>query len=268
MTDRPATFSFPSKRTLYRYLGETDALVELTELATRFFTASAIQSNDVRKFVEEQSLQHGIRVDLAELDLVSRHLARSYIVTIYQSAERFLHEFRKEHIALYQKPWIGDADDIDPLTVTLRNVAETQSDAEKAVGIDLISRFQYYRIVRNWVVHTKESDVSKPQGKFNEIVPYSSEHQQKLASLNAPSPPTSLAFDDFICFSRLTKLIAEKLCKIAAPTTEYLAQQFCLKRFRRLEENPKRMRNAVIGRLRTQYGMDVTTAGWIADELL
>lgn len=267
MTEMPATFSFPSKRTLFRYLGETDALVELTELATRFFTASAKQSNDVATFVEHQSRQHHICVNLAELDLLSRHLARSYIVTVYQSAERFLHEFRREHIALYQKPWIGDADDLDPLTVTLRNLAKTQSDAEKSVGIDLISRFQYYRVVRNWVVHTKESDVSKPQEKFHEIVPYSPEHQQKLAPLNAPSPPASLSFDDFICFSRLTKLIAENLCKIATPTTEYLVQQFSLKRFKRLEKNPKRMRNAVIGQLRTQYGMDTATAGWIADEL-
>jgi hypothetical protein len=60
-------------------------------------------------------------------------------------------------------------------------------------------------------VHTKESDIRKPQAKFSEIVPYSGEHQETLRSVNAPNPPEEICFDDFIYFSCLTKLIAEKL---------------------------------------------------------
>jgi hypothetical protein len=69
MTGMPTNFSFPSRRRLFRYLGETDAMVELTELATRSFTASAEQSGDVSAFVGGQSQQYGICVNLAELDL-------------------------------------------------------------------------------------------------------------------------------------------------------------------------------------------------------
>lgn len=267
MTGAPPTFSFPSMRRLFHYLGETDAMVELTELATRSFTASAKQSLDVAAFVAGQSQQHGIIVNVTELDLLSRHLGRSYIVTVYQSAERFLHEFRQEHIALHRVDWIGDANDVDPLTVTLRNVAATEAEAEKMIGADLISRFQYYRIVRNWVVHTKESDISKPEAKFSEITPYSVEHQEKFSSVNAPNPPANMCFDDFIFFSRLTKLIAEKLCVIATPPLDHWVRNFPLVRFKRLSMNTTRMRNAVSGRLRTQYGMDTATANWIAEEL-
>ena len=267
MTGTPTSFSFPSMRRLFRYLGETDALVELTELATRSFMTTAKQSGDVGAFVRSQSQQHGICVNLAEVDSLSRHLGRSYIVTVYQSAERFLHEFRKEHRALYANDWTGDGDDVDPLTVTLRNVATREDDAEKRIGPDLITRFQYYRIVRNWVVHTKESDVSKPQAKFAEIAPYSIEHQDRFDSLNAPNPPADVCFDDFIFFSRLTKLIAEKLCRIAEPPLDHWVRKFPLGRFKRLEKNPSRMRNAVTGRLRTEFGMDTATAQWIADEL-
>src|SRR5208282_2616103 len=230
MTRTPTTFSFPSMRRLFRYLGETDAMVEITELATRSFTASAKESGDVATFVERQSQQHGVSVNLTELDLLSRHLGRNYI-TVYQSAERFLHEFRQEHIALYRVEWIGDAQDVDPLTVTLRNVAATEGEAEKQIGADLISRFQYYRTVRNWAVHTKDPDVSKPQAKFAEIVPYSVEHQETFRSVNAPNPPVDVCFDDFIFFSRLTKLIAEKLCRIATPPLDHWVQNFPLVRF-------------------------------------
>ena len=44
------SFSFPSYRNLCRYLGETDALVELTELACRSFQDAAKRSADAPAF--------------------------------------------------------------------------------------------------------------------------------------------------------------------------------------------------------------------------
>jgi hypothetical protein len=254
-------------RKLFRYLGETDALVELTELAARSFISSARQSGNVAAFVEEQSCQHHVRVNMGEVDVLIDHLSRSYIVTVYQSAERFLHEFRKEHRALYGKEWVGDADDVDPLTVALRNVAATEIEAEKRLGSDLVSRFQYYRLVRNWIVHTKASDITKPQAAFDRITPYSTECVGQFDSVKAPNRPDELCFDDFVLFSRLTKKLAEKLCRIAEPPADHWLRSFPVNRFKRLEQNPIRMKNAVSGRLRTEYGMDAATAMWIAEEI-
>ncbi|NTV47144.1 MAG: hypothetical protein HGB11_11625, partial [Chlorobiales bacterium] len=170
------SFSFPSYRRLCRYIGETDALVELTELACRSFQNAAKQSGDATAFINAESERFGINVNLSEVEPLMRHLAQNYIVTVYQSAECFLYEFRKEHCVLYQKEWVGDADGADPLTVTLKNLSV--EDPETVIGQDLLTRFQYYRIVRNWVVHKKESDISKPLAKFGEIVSYSAERQQ------------------------------------------------------------------------------------------
>lgn len=257
-------FTFPSFRKLCRYLGETDALVELTELACRSFRNAAESSGNLPAFIIEQSARFGVRVNLSELELLSNHLARSYIVTVYQSAERFLHEFRNEHRALYRKDWVGDADNADPLTVTFRNMS---ADAEAAVGWDLVTRFQYYRIVRNWVVHTKTSANSRPQTKFDEIVPYSAERKLLERPLPATKPPDALTFDDFICFSRIAKLIAEKLCSLATPTDSHWLTNFPVDRFKRFLTNPKRMQNAIAGLLRTDFGMDKQDAQWIAEEL-
>lgn len=268
MTANLTSFSFPSYRRLCQYLGEMDAMVELTELAAREFLESAYQSGDVSNFVTSISDKHGVRVNLAEVDRLSRHLARSYIVTVYQSAESFIREFRKEHRALYQKDWVGDGDDIDPLTVALRNIASSQKDAEDLIGCDLISRFQYYRIVRNWVVHTNDSDLKKPQAKFAEIVDYSAEHQSLFTTVTAPHPPERLNFDDFIFFSRLTKLIAEKICNISKPPLEHWENSISITRFKKFQNDPVRMRNAISGSLRTEFGMDDATAKWITEELL
>ena len=74
----PITFSLPSSRRLFRYLGETDAMVELTELATRSFLNAATLSENPAVFVSTASKELGICVNLAEVEGLSRHLARSY----------------------------------------------------------------------------------------------------------------------------------------------------------------------------------------------
>lgn len=262
------SFSFPSYRNLCQYLGEMDAMVELTELAARSFLESATSSGDIEAYIRQLSAKHKICVNLSEVNLLSRHLARSYIVTVYHSAERFLHEFRSEHTALFQRIWTGDAKDVDPLTVTLMNVATSQSETERKIGLDLISRFQYYRAVRNWIVHTKNPDPGRPESTFSQIAEYSEEHLVLFESVKAPNRPGDLSFDDFVFFSRLTKLIAQKLCRIAKPDHSHWVRTFSLKPFKHLQNNKKhRMRNAVAGRIRTEYGMDKRTAEWIADEL-
>ena len=260
------SFSFPSYRNLCRYLGETDALVEMTELACRSFQEMARSSNDVSAFIAQQSERFGVRVNLSEVDLLSRHLSRGYIVTVYQSAERFLNEFRKEHRALYGKDWIGDTDDIDPLSLTLKNLSWQSPSV--AIGEDLISRFQYYRIVRNWVVHTKDSGQSKPLAKFDQIVSYSAERVALKHPLPPVNPPEELNFDDFICFSRITKLIAEKICSMEKPPDDHWYSVIPMARFRRFTTKPERMKNSIAGYLSTEFGIDSENSRWIAQELM
>lgn len=267
MTEVPVAFSFPSYRGLCRYLGETDAMVEVTELAARAFLADAKQSGNVASFVKAASAKHKISVNLAEVDCLTQHLNRNYIVTVYQSAERFFHKFREEHQSLYHKVWSGDGEGVDPLTLALKNIAGSQRDAEGKVGPDLISRFQYYRIVRNWVVHPKDPNIAKPQAKYAEITPYTRDHQELFRALSAPHLPEALDFDDFILLSRLTKVIAEALSQIAMPPHDHWLGNFPMKDFKGLEKNSERMRNAIAGRLRTEYGMDGPSAIWIAQEL-
>ena len=56
------SFSFPSYRNLCRYLGETDAFVELTELACRAFQDASMKSPAPAAFVASESERFGIRV--------------------------------------------------------------------------------------------------------------------------------------------------------------------------------------------------------------
>lgn len=262
----PATFSFPSYRNLCRYLGEADAMVELTELAARSFLAAARESGDPGAYVREASAKHNVCVNLPEVARLSAHLSQNYIVTVYQSAERFLHEFRREHNALFQRQWGNDRVDADPLTVTLGNVATTREVAEREIGMDLISRFQYYRLVRNAIVHMKDSGAKKAIVALEAIPPYAPDNVARYGRTTAPNAPDRLTFDDFVLFSRITKAVAERLCMLATPTDEDFRRllQSDLKRFKRFENKPARMVNAVSCHLRTIYGLDEETAKWLA----
>jgi hypothetical protein len=68
MSAASGSFSLPSHGRLFRYLGETDAMVELTELAARFFLKSAKESADIGQFVSTVSSTCGIRVNLPEVE--------------------------------------------------------------------------------------------------------------------------------------------------------------------------------------------------------
>jgi hypothetical protein len=257
---------------LDRYLGEADALIELSELATRYFRDAATQSGDAVAFVSAESTERGVRVNIAAFESWSHHLADTFVVVVYESAERFLHEFRKEHEALKSRPWSGVRDDIDPLSLALRNIRENQGEAEGETGRDLVDRFQYYRLVRNAIVHTKEPDLRRPRAKLKQLHDYSPQNQALLGSLEAPNPPGCLTFDDFVLFSHLTKMLAERICAMAEPAAEefekYVTKSFDLRPFRRLASGSERKRNAIAGCLQTEYGMEASRAQRLADEIL
>lgn len=263
----PKSFCFPAARSLYKHLGEADALIEVTELACRFYAHAAHESGDVVGFVASTSAEFGVCVNMAELKTLKAHLAQSYIVAVYESAERFLREFRREHILLYGKDWTGDSESKDRLTLCLENIGMTLDQAEKAVGLDLVSRFQYYRLVRNWIIHEKHVGPTKLAELHGSLLTYSEATAKALSSLNAPNLPKSLTFDDFVLFSRLTKLVADRLCRLVAPTEDHWLTSFDLKPFKSLSKKPDRMRNAVAGRLQTQYGLQKQDAQWISQNL-
>ena len=270
MNDAQVTFSFPCYRRLCKYLGESDAAVELTELFARSFCAEAQASGDEEGFISKASQKFGVRVNLSKADRFLNLLHRNYIVSVYAAAELFLHDFRREHIRLFQKDWIGDANNVDKLTLTLKNVALTQGDGEQIVGKDLISIFNYYKLVRNSTVHVADCDKQKTEIAFKQIAEYSVENKLKYSSVIAPNEPSKLNFDDFVLFSRITKGIAEGLCRMSQPQIEHWHSVMTadLARIKCLNYKRERMLNFISGKLRTEWGFDIPSAKGIAVEVL
>lgn len=243
-------------------------MVELTELASRSFLSAAHESGDVPAFLLHETRKHGIHVNLSEVDSLSRHLARTYIVLVASAVERFLKELREEHVALYRRPWTRDADKKDRLEVVFENLSGGKDDAKQLIGLDIISHFQYYRYLRNWIVHERESSHQAPQEKFGKIVPFSDDNKQLYKSLPAPNAPDALTFDDFIFFSRLTKRVAEELSLMARPPSDHWREFVDVRPFKKFQQDRARMKNAISGKIRTDYGIEIVTANWIAENIM
>ena len=251
-------------------MGELDALVEVTELAARSFTASSLKHKDLRTFIEHESKEHGVRVQMGEWKSWRHHLIGTYISIVYQSAEQFLRSFRREHEKLHDVPWKRGfrkksvkskkkRKKLDPLTAALRNI----HGSEKHVGKDIISRFHYYRLLRNGAAHKGEKSSNKIQRQFSKIEAYSKENMELFKLLRAPNSPETLNFDDFILFSRIVKRVGEQLCSLSMPPKERWQFVVPFDRFRR-SGNATRIQNAIQGWLRTEYGIDEATAKDIA----
>lgn len=260
-------FSFPSSRRLERYLGESDAILEIDELACRFFIDAAGLSGDAKAFVAECSKKFGVCVNLAEFDSWRAHLAQRHIVAVYESAERFFKEFRREHSELHRMEWTGDEDGKSRIDLALENFAVRKDHASQTVGWDLISRFEYYRLVRNWIVHDRTRTPEKETAVLRNLPEYSDANAATLGRLTAPNSPDSLNFDDFILFSRITKLIAERFCVLGKPADDSWLLTFDKTPFRSLLNNKERWKNAVAGKLRTDFGMSSESAEWISSSL-
>lgn len=260
-------FSFPSLRSLARYLGESDAILEIDELACRYFIDAACRSGDTARFVTQCSEKFGVCVNLTEFNTWRAHLAQRHIVAVYESAERFFKEFRREHSEVHRREWTGDAEGKSRLILALENVGSSKREAELAVGPDLISRFEYYRLVRNWIVHERARTPEKEIDTLAKLTEYTAANTAVLGRLLAPNRPEALSFDDFILFSRVTKLLAERLSALGKPDNESWITNFDMKPFKGILTKPERLKNAVAGKLRTEFGMNSEAAEWISNTI-
>jgi len=270
MNSPSKTFSLPCYRQLQKEMGELDAMVEMTELAARYFVAAAANDTSVKDFVAAASKSHGVCVNVSELESFQTHLYRHHIVVVYESADRFLSNLRREHLDLLCHEYSGDAKGIDKLSLALKNMKQTTHEMQRFVGKDLISRFHYYRAVRNWVLHEEECVIEKVESAFEKLVSWSPENEKEYVKLAAPSPPEELCFDDFVLFSRISKTIGERLSQASMPDGD----EWCnvvdghATIFRKLAGNTPRIQKKVAVSLKTVFGLDTTTSDQIAIEIV
>jgi hypothetical protein len=265
-----STFRFHCYRDFKSYAGKVSAIHEVLELAVREFQGAAEASGDPEKFIDEAAKKHGLHVRFAQCpDIISRAI-QLHIVNVHEAFEQFLSELRAECVTIREMEW-KDYDRKSTLYVTLQNIFKTQEAAKDKVGAMEVELCDYYRHVRNEVVH---ADV-QPEGlrdEFQKVEGYRKQAADTYQKLGvAPNPADALTRDDFHLFIRVAQDVAWELCQAARPSDEQLAKAIAdqVAGFqKRWPGQPERVANAAISILEKQFGLDRGDAARIATTVL
>jgi hypothetical protein len=260
-----AELRFQSYCRLKQYLGQYDAIVELTELAMRELLENAILSENVSAYISKSSDKFKIKVSYDSNLNIAKVLSEGYIVNVCQSAELFLHEFSNEYSILHKVQW-KSYDKKSKLQGALENVTNGASiNINEQLSIEL---FEYYKLVRNSIVH-KSMTTNKICQLQKDIL---SKHSQHIISQyqTLPNDPQKLNFDDFILFSRVTKDIAGVLCRLGKPSDaqimNYVLQN--AKQLKKFANNPTRFKDSIMRYLKFALNLDEKEINYLIDEII
>ncbi len=196
-------------RDLYNLLGFSDASVEWIEVAVRHLEHEYTFGGNPRMYMLAE--EYKVRVNPIDLKRVSVRWSSLQILSVYQFAEWFLDQFRREHPRNIREK--KDGEDLLSYTLDAFNIRKVDFGQLEYDVLD------YYRRVRNHLLHTaiepqKKTDITQLEN-IQQLI-----KESQYSKLLAPNRIESLCFDDFILFSRVLKHAACTICTLACPTTE------------------------------------------------
>lgn len=251
-------------------LGRYDAIVEFTELAVRDFLKCANASGNISSFLRQKSIEHRVSINSVEQSILKTRIANSYIVSVYQYSELFLFKFRDEYRNLYGVSMeLGDSTH-NLLLKILSKLPSGERVSMETVGIHNCLLFDYYRLVRNKYVHAYKVDGQKVKRALEAAMECADAIKNEFPNLSAPNSHQSLSFGDFILFTRVVRNIARGLCVLVEPQADdaFLNLLGSIKQFGSIKQNQQRYRNAFIGFLTNEYGLENPRASSIVDSFL
>jgi hypothetical protein len=260
-------FRFQCLLDLHKNLGQHDAIAEATEVAVRSFLLGAQGVGDFNHFLTAQSQAVGIKVDYVNLQQFQQRIALGYLISVHQSLEIFLKDFRIAHIDFYGEEWhVGEAKS-SLLDKVIKKIGKAD-DGIAAIGAHTHALLDYYRLVRNAFAHTEvvgEQELDASKGKirndkgFENLEQFLPAIQSDYPRLKAPNPLSNIGFDDFLLFTRAVKKAADGLMAFCKPTEKQLYDYYDrLQLFRKYPAGSSRKRNAMIGDMSQRFGIERT----------
>ncbi len=244
---------------LYKNLGKYDAIVEFTELSVREFIKEAEKAKDFDSYLSSKSSELKIKIDTVDKSIYRSRISQSYILSVYQNAELFIHQFRDECNHLKNSNWKLDDTKENLLIKTIRKITNINS-ATKLIGEHRLAIFNYYRVIRNKYSHDRIED-TKVEKEYLKVLVHKAEINNDYPNLNAPNDFDNISFDDFILFSRIVKDIAYILSDIIIPNNEELKSYYLrMDLFKELNQNPERKNNAIKGHMNNTFGIEIEQA--------
>lgn len=208
---------FQSLKNFRRLLSEQDSCFHTNQVSI-LFLEEHIKSNglDNTAFIRELCDKYSISAGHRSWEVTKQLMAKSYIVQTYNLQEIFFKDFNAEY-RVYKKvqDWkfsikeSGSTKNLDPYSQLLQSMPKEQSKVFENVPESYA--IQYYRILRNGIVHKSENSLDKPTEYFARYIEPNIEYFKNYykflpeGKLPAPNNPQSLSHNDFFIYSRCLK---------------------------------------------------------------
>lgn len=181
-------------------LGYVNATNQYTELAARIY-------NIDHEHDELSELAHKVGLSVNALpENIRIRIAKGYIVSIQSIIEKFLYTFiRLDGLQINATNPYNPENDKSRLKWTIKVCGYDNIPSDILCCIDIC---EYYRLVRNEIVHMGEKGVDYRSAR-NRVLEINEELRLSKLSvrLNAPNEINCINFDDQVLFSRCAKLL-------------------------------------------------------------
>lgn len=251
-----------SVRNFKTFIGELTATVAAVHISLYESKSEEIESSST--YWKAASNRHGIVLSGVKTQNVLTSQSRLSIVSLYSGFDEFFSEVKNEQ-KYFGKKWNKD-DNTPPLEILINN-------ANKSIPAQLLTEahkdcFNYYRLVRNSVVHPIKKNKDGAEAFYKN-------HTQQLSSIRdlyemktAPNPPEEVSFHDIKLLCRLLLDITSAFGSAFDPGDDELAKSVPMKTFSKLNNSAQRKENAILGFLKSEYGISSYRASLIAKIIL
>lgn len=261
-------FRYLCFREFKTYVGKVSAIHEVIELAVHEFLVSLGKATNAEEFISEAATRHGLHVHFKQAPDILSKTIQLHIVNVHEAFEKFLEDFQAEIIDTTGITW-KHYDKKSSLYIVLQNIFNSQEAGKKSLGSMCVELCEYYRLVRNEIIHVSPSS-EKIEEEFQKVKGYGKEAVETYEKLGqAPNGMHDLTRDDFQLFIRVAQDVAWKLCQSTKPNQDQIAKSIeaDVARFKvRWPKKPDRVLSAIVSLIEKKYGYDKPTAKLIASK--
>jgi hypothetical protein len=212
-------------------IGLQDSCIQTNEVAIRYLESISSGSGDQSEFIKGLCKTYAVSAGIDDFEYFKTIQYKSYILQTYNLVEPFFKALNSSY-RFYNnftgnwKTRDGDKN-LDPFNQLLENLTSTDSKAIKAYPEYYL--LNYYRLVRNSIVHLQEDPEQHKQTQkyFEQHIADKMDFFRRNYELEAPNVPDSISFNDFMLYTRAIKYFSNILNDVCFPTVEslvYLAE--------------------------------------------
>lgn len=259
------TFSLSAYRYLRKFVGELTAAATGNEIALRSTKERFSQDSKPGNW-STLGRELGLNVDGLESDRLFVSCSRLHIVSLYSGWDGFVRSLRIDYQKLFSKDWRHNDGDT-PFDEIYRNSPMTVEGLKQRIDPSWQAAIEYFRKVRNAIVHPASSTVHEAEEHFRTHEPDFLTVRQYYGMHSPPNRHEHVTFHDVKLLARLLLDVGAGVSESFDPGNTQLMNVVPLQLWNHVKHDKQRYHNKILGYLRTEFGLEASRAESIVSQI-